>query len=363
MTPPARGTIRLCSSVLVPLVIFALLGAEGTAAARLQAARHRNNNAKHGVVPAIPEEHPDGVRLAVSRPKPVVHPKPQRKAAPRIAWPAIPQEQLASFNTKSVFSGLGAWVDVYDYPVLPLDKTIRVMRNAGVQTLYIETGGTWTSSSVIPASVRWLVAAHNAGMKVVAWYLPYYSNVRFDVARTLQIARFNWRGYKFDGVGIDIEFKGAMGNNKIWNHNVVEHFSRVRHRLGPNYPLAAIPPPPLQMRLAPSTWHGFPWTQLGKLSSDIMLMSYWSFRSGCPQIRLNCAYEFTKYNVEITRAMTGGRVPIHIIGGVGDGINWKQLNQFVQGALDAHADGASIYDVVTTRPEWWRSLARLRALG
>src|ERR1044072_9980947 len=142
MTPPARGTIRWCSSVLLPLVIFALFGAEGTAAARLQAARHQNKNVTHDVVPASPEEHPDGVRLVVSKPKPVVHPKAQPKPAPRIAWPAIPQEQLARFSTKSVFSGLGAWVDVYDYPVLPLDKTIRVMRNAGVQTLYVETGGT-----------------------------------------------------------------------------------------------------------------------------------------------------------------------------------------------------------------------------
>ena len=151
-----------------------------------------------------------------------------------------------------------------------------------------------------------------------------------------------WNGIRFDGVGVDIEFKGAMGNNRIWNRNVVAHMNGVRHALGPDYPLAAIPPPPLQMRLAPETWQGFPWAQLGKVSSDIMLMSYWSFRTGCPRIALNCPYEFTKYNVEITRRLTGDRVPIHVIGGVGDGITWSGLNQFVQGAIDAHADLAAI---------------------
>jgi hypothetical protein len=117
------------------------------------------------------------------------------------------------------------------------------------------------------------------------------------------------------------------------------------------------------MLLAPNMWSGFPWQQLGRLSSDIMLMSYWSFRNGCPLIRRYCAYEFTKYNVEITRRMTGGHVPIHVIGGVGDSINSRELDQFVQGAIDAHADGASIYDIGTTQPRWWRSLARLRVLS
>lgn len=361
MTPPARGYIRFCSSALVPLVLLVMLWPQHDrrTAAHLEAARH----AKYGVVPAIPQELPDGVHLAVRKPKPAPHAKPQPKPAPHIAWPGIPQEQLAKFGTSSVFSGLGAWVDVYDYPLLPLHKTIAVLKKAGVQTLYMETGMSGTRQAVVPESVPWLVAAHKAGMKVVAWYLPYYVNVHSDVARTVWIARFTHNGIRFDGVGVDIEFKGAMGNNRIWNRNVVAHMNGVRHALGPDYPLAAIPPPPLQMRLAPETWQGFPWAQLGKVSSDIMLMSYWSFRTGCPRIALNCPYEFTKYNVEITRRLTGDRVPIHVIGGVGDGITWSGLNQFVQGAIDAHADGASIYDIGTTRPQWWRSLSRLRDLG
>jgi len=352
MTSPARGYVRLCSSVIVPLVLLALVWphTDHRTAAHLPA--HHS-----GVVPAIPLELPDGVHLVV------VKPKPKPAPSPRLVWPAISQEAISTADKKSVFSGLGAWVDVYDYPVLPLEQTIATLKAAGVHTLYMETGLSSTKQAIVPASLPWLVAAHNAGMKVVAWYLPYYVNVRSDIARTVWIARFNYHGIRFDGVGVDIEYKAAMPNIPMWNRNVVSHMIGVRRALGPNYPLAAIPPPPLQMRLAPTMWAGFPWTQLGKTSSEIMLMSYWSFRTGCPHVRINCAYEFTKYNVLLTRQLTGGRVPIHVIGGVGDGINTRQLNQFVQGAIDAQADGASIYDVGTTKPGWWRSLSRLRTLG
>jgi hypothetical protein len=346
--------------VLATLVFVSLLGSQAgqRTAAHLTAARRHV-----GVVPAIPLELPDGVHLVIVKPKATPKVSQAPRPAARVVWPAIPKEAFSGLNTRSVFSGLGAWVDVYDYPVLPLEKTIAILKAAGVETLYMETGMSSTKQAVVPESLPWLVAAHNAGMKVVAWYLPYYVNVPLDVARTVWIARLNYRGIRFDGIGIDIEYKGAMSNGRIWNRNVVRHMNGVRRALGPNFPLAAIPPPPLQMRLAPAMWRGFPWAQIGNVSSEIMLMSYWSFRTGCPQVRINCAYEFTKYNVLLTRQLTGGRVPIHTIGGVGDGINHRQLNEFVQGAFDAHADGASIYDIGTTKPGWWRSLTKLRALG
>ena len=355
MTPPARGYVRLCSSVIAPLVLLALLWpqTDPRTAAHLQAARRHT-----GVVPAIPLELPDGVHLPTLKPKT----QPAVTPSPRVTWPAIPLEALDTVAKSPIFSGFGAWVDVYDYPVLPLGKTIATLKAAGVQTLYMETGMSGSQPPIVPPSVPWLLAAHNAGMKVVAWYLPDYANVRSDVARTVSIAHFQSRGVRFDGIGVDIEYKGAVPNGAIWNRNVVIHMRGVRQALGLSYPLAAIAPPPLQMRLAPATWSGFPWRELGSLSSEIMLMSYWSFRTGCPRIHFSCAYEFTKDNVLITRQLTGGRVPIHIIGGVGDHIDRHQLNRFIRGALDAHADGASIYDIGTTQLSWWRPLAGLRRL-
>jgi hypothetical protein len=302
---------------------------------------------KHDTLVAPAHEMVDG-----ARPKPKPKPKPKAPAPAPVA-----------IHHGSVFSGLGAWVDLYDIPVLNAERTVATLRAAGVQTLYLQTGRSDTKHSIEPGVLRWLITAHRAGLNVVGWYLPYYSNVRFDTQRSVAVARFSWHGIRFDGVGIDIEFKGAVKSNAKWNRYVVLQLEAVRRALGPAYPLAAIPPPPLQMRLAPRYWAGFPWRGLARSSSDIMLMSYWSFFGDCPRVRLHCPYEYTRQNVLLTRRLTGGRVPIHIIGGVGDGITDYELGQFIQGARAANADGASIYDVATTKPRWWRTLRYARAFG
>ena len=117
------------------------------------------------------------------------------------------------------------------------------------------------------------------------------------------------------------------------------------------------------MAVAPKFWAGFPWESLGRSTSEIMLMDYWSARSGCPEIPMHCAYQFTKFNVIQTRALTGNRVPIHVIGGVATHVTKDEVAAFVKGAHDARADGASIYDFGSTPVGWWPVLRSLRSLG
>jgi hypothetical protein len=57
-----------------------------------------------------------------------------------------------------------------------------------------------------------------------------------------------------------------------------------------------------------------------------------------------------------------GNKPVHTIGGVGDVVDTREVAGFVRGALDADAFGASLYDLRTTVPQFWRHLERLRAL-
>lgn len=262
-----------------------------------------------------------------------------------------------------LFRGLGAWIDLFDMD-LDADAYIAQMAGSGVRTLYLQTGRSNSDSQMDPRAGRWLVAAHEAGMKVVGWYLPFYSKPQVDLIRTLHVANYTYQGHSFDGVGVDIEYRAAVPGVFTWNRRVSEHLKQVRKALGPGYPLAAIPPTPLQMRVAPTHWAGFPWQNLGKFSDAILLMSYWSDRTGCPLVRHHCAYEFTAYNVDLTRQLIGrdDRI-IHVIGGVGDRIGRSELLDFVRGAVDAAANGASIYDARTTRPSWWKDLKALRGLG
>jgi len=241
-------------------------------------------------------------------------------------------------------------------------KTVAMLRAHGVQTLYLQSGESSTDDAVLPDDGPWLVAAHSAGIKVVAWYLPHYKDLALDVQRTVAAARYEYLGHHFDGVGVDIEYRRAV-KGKAWMKAVADHMALVRRALGPRYPLAAIPPPPLKMAVAPNYWAGFPWASLGRSSSEIMLMAYWTARGDCPEIQDHCAYGYTKENVIQARQLTGGKVRIHVIGGVGTHSTTAQIVAFVKGANDARADGASIYDVGTTQPAWWPLLRALRGLG
>jgi hypothetical protein len=276
--------------------------------------------------------------------------------APTVIVP-LPEDRL------DVFRGLGAWVDLYDFRLNPRATVARLARH-GVGTLYIQTGRSNTAYGLDPRSGAWLREAHRAGLRVVGWYLPTYADVRLDLRRTVAIQRARFGADRFDGLGIDIEVQSAVRSHAVWNRRVVALSTLVRRAVGPRYPVAAIQPPPLQMRLAPRTWAGYPWRSLAGVSDTMMLMSYWSYRRDCPQRPLHCPYRFTRQNVALTRRLTGRPdVLVHVIGGVGSDINPRELAEFVRAAKDARADGASIYDVATTASAFWPQLSALRALG
>ena len=332
---------RASGALLISVVAASMVGGE------LPSSSRGRTNVDHGASPRETDQPA------------ATDAKPKRRPRGRLAATQVP----ARYDRLHVFGGLGAWVDLYDYEHLHPARTVRLLKRKGVRTLYVQTGWPSTRSPVVPAAGRWLVAGHRAGLKVVGWYLPHYRNLREDVRRTIAIARYRRHGHRFDGLGIDVEFRGALRSRATWMRRVAHHSRIVRARR-PRFPIASIPPTPLQMQVAPSYWKGFPWRAVAKNSDAILLMSYWSDRSGCPRIRRHCAYEFTKRNVRLTRRLSGvPRMPIHIIGGVGDSISGKQLRAFVRGAIDGGADGASIYDLVTTRRAWWRPLGKLRRLG
>jgi hypothetical protein len=269
---------------------------------------------------------------------------------------------IAIDRTTPIFGGLGAWIDKFDYSTLQVQDTVARMQQAGVRTLYIQSGTSLSKTSIKPGVRRWLVASHRAGIRVVGWYLPYYSNMQRDIKRTIAIARYRYAGHRFDGLGVDIEISGPI-SHAAWNRRIAGHLRAVRTKLGAKYPIAAIPPPPLQMRLAPNHWGGFPWRKVAAPSDAILLMSYWSVRTGCPVIIRHCAYNFTRDNVRLTRKLAGPDVDIHVIGGVADGISRAELLAFVRGAIDGGADGASMYDIASMPKAWWSPLSLLDDLG
>ena len=263
----------------------------------------------------------------------------------------------------AAFRDLGAWVDLYDYGLDP-KTAIETMHSHGVKTVYLQTARYNSSADIVyPADVdAWLLEAHRAGMKVVGWYLPAYSEyMDTDVRRTVAIAQHRSpSGQKFDALGVDIEYKGATSSLSEFNANIVTHLDRVRSGAGSSFTIAAIVPSPVGMSLSPSSWTGFPWAQIGSRTHVVMPMAYWSYRTDCSTNASHCPRQYAIDNVNQARALTGR--PVHIIGGIGNDVSASEVSQFVDGVRAANAYGGSLYDYRTTSSSYWQYLEKLNLL-
>lgn len=267
----------------------------------------------------------------------------------------------------SAFAKLGAWVDVYDYG-LDAWKVSGVMKSKGVRTIYLQTGR-WNSPSEANTAQFtnkskvdwWIHSAHARGMKIVGWYLPAYNDMARDVRRSVMVWTYRTgKKQHFDGVGIDIEYKGKMPTQSAWNNAVATHLQKVRAQLGVRAPIASITPAPLGMAVAPKHWAGFPWKAIAAQSNVMMPMGYWSYRKDCASNASHCPYGYTKGNVTETRRLTGNSsIPVHAVGGVADGIDVQGVKDFVRAARDTRAYGGSLYDYRTTTAPMWGPLSPL----
>jgi hypothetical protein len=312
---------------------------------------------------------PDLVHPLFESPTPTPSPTamPSHSPAPKPKPTPTPTKRAAG-PSLTAFRGLGAWVDLYDYEFVEAEPAVADMAAHGVKTLYLQTGR-WNKPAPDNASnfqnygavERWLTSAHAHGLKVIGWYLPAYDDMTRDVRRTRAIAQFrSHSGQKFDGLGIDVEYKGQMPSLAAWNRAVATHAKKVRTALGSRYAIAAIVPAPLAMEVRPESWVGFPWRSLADVSNVFMPMAYWSFRHDCAEKPEHCAYGYTKGNVERVRALTGKpRVPVHVIGGVGDEISTDDVSEFVRAANAVDVYGGSLYDYQTTKAEYWPLLGKL----
>ncbi|HKA93362.1 MAG TPA: hypothetical protein VKE97_06130, partial [Acidimicrobiia bacterium] len=94
----------------------------------------------------------------------------------------------------TAYRGLGTWVDVYEYvpalqkahrkpPVTPSD--VDKMKDHGVKTLYLQSAqddSRTPGATVTPKLLgQFLERAHDAGLRVVGWYLPHFDDLDADL--------------------------------------------------------------------------------------------------------------------------------------------------------------------------------------
>ncbi|CAN5552573.1 hypothetical protein BH10ACT3_BH10ACT3_01540 [soil metagenome] len=207
--------------------------------------------------------------------------------------------------------------------------------------------------------------AHSHDIRVVGWYLPEFTDVKFDLDRLVAMAQFG-----FDGLGIDIE-STANADVAARTQNLITESAFMRGAF-PALPLAAIPVTPvIWEELNRSWWPNFPYKKLVPYFDAWMPMAYWSYRYNTFTNWYD-PYQYVYQSVVRLRALTGQpELPVHPIGGEATPVssNGKPTppqtspsDIFWMNAamVDSGSIGGSIYDDNTTPPSLYDSLQLFR---
>jgi hypothetical protein len=258
---------------------------------------------------------------------------------------------------RTPYAGLGTWLDIYatSFWAHP-QQEVAAMARDGVRTLYLQTGNYEQRVDVVRrrAVGQFVDAAHAAGIRVVAWYLPAFTDPAQDTRRALAAIRFrSARGERFDSFALDIE-ASLVKPASLRTRRLLRLSARLRTAVGHRYTLGAIIPSPVGIRRHPTYWPRFPYRQLAG-SYDVFLPMAYATDAGVRGIKATRAYNAA--DVAIIRRRTGKpHVPIHLIGGLANAMGARELTGFMQAVGDCGPLGYSLYAFSITRPATWKAL-------
>ena len=271
----------------------------------------------------------------------------------------------------SVYEGLGAWIDAYDYgPAyhrphegrLLVPEDVDALAARGVSTLFLQATRLDPRSPqgiVDPILVgRFLERFHQRGLRVVGWYLPKFADLESDLANLRLIRDFEVGGHRFDAIGVDIEWRRDVGDHGERSRRVVELSRRLRAETSGLSIAAIVYPPVLLDTVYPRHWPGFPWAELAGVYDAWLPMTYWT--ETAPGSAYREGYRYTSESIRRLREkLANPSVPVHPVGGVADTSTTEDVEGFVRAAREAGAVGLSVYDFRTTSLAGWEVLQRV----
>ena len=254
------------------------------------------------------------------------------------------------------FAGLGTWVDIYSSEWNDPKAAVAGMARHGVKTLYLETGNYSHAAPVYRPSEagRFIEAAHAAGIRVVAWYLPSFLILKQDRRKAVGAIRFrSATGQRFDGFALDIEATKVRGL-RLRNNRLLMLSARIRNAVHRKYPLGAITPSPVGM--SPSYWPNIPYSSLTHYYKAFLPMAYSTLReihtrSGTRAFMASTVRAIRKASGDVTFL-------VHIIGGLSGSMGRAEATGFMQAVTQTKPFGYSLYAFGQTTPATWRALAR-----
>lgn len=266
-----------------------------------------------------------------------------------------PAAQAGPRSSVRPFRGFGTWIDIYDKQWDNPEAAVAKMAREKVQTLYLETANYRTDRSIFRRSraARFIESAHAHGIKVVAWYLPDFKNLKRDLQRSRAAIRFRTpNGHRFDRFALDIE-STVVTDIERRNRRMFRLTKRIRDVAG-NMAIGAITPDPIGSLY----WPNFPYAKVAKRYQALMPMGYFTYRtSGAKGVRRH-----VRAGIDALRNMTTADKRIHYIGGLAVDANKREVRAYRRVAMNQKILGGSLYDFADTRAGQWDALRALRRL-
>ncbi len=254
------------------------------------------------------------------------------------------------------FVGLSTWIDIYDVELTPREQIERAAA-ARVQVVFLQSARHKSRRDIHDPDRygRTIELAHDNGMLVTGWYVPDFVDQPRDLRRSQAAIAFQSpRGDRVDAFGLDIELEDVP-NPAERTRRLLRLSEALRRWTGPDYPMAAIVLPPLQLDLRPGWWPDFPYADLRAFYDVFVPMNYSSFRG----TDARTTYRWNVDNVtEMRRRADDPALPVHIAGGIAD--SFPHVDAFIRAVHDAEALGGGLYDLHTTHPQAWPILQQLR---
>jgi hypothetical protein len=267
-----------------------------------------------------------------------------------------------STREPTAYAGVGTWIDIFAkkawrHP----ERQVAAMARYGAQTLYLETGNYKQKADLVRPRIlgRFLDAAHAAGLRVVAWYLPSFVHPRRDERRALAAVNFHSaNGERFDSFALDIEAT-LVRRIQLRNRRLLQLSARLRADVGREYALGAIVPSPVGM--SPSYWPGIPYRSLAR-SYDVFLPMAYSTLRGARGSKATLHYMAA--TVAAVRTGTANpHIPIHLIGGLSGAMGAGETAGFMRAVAACVPFGFSLYAFPTTSRAAWTALTATLPAG
>jgi hypothetical protein len=198
--------------------------------------------------------------------------------------------------------------------------------------------------------------AHDNDLAVVAWFLPYVTDLDADEQFLRELVHFRVAPDDddgFDAIALDIEDTRAVPDLALRNDRVVELARRARAIMDDEMALGGIVYPAVQIEVInPTLWPDFPYKRLARHIDVWMPMAYYTFRDEESGWRDALAY--SRESVTRLRSnLDDDDAEVHLIGGIADQTTPADIERFLRAVRRTDSVGYSVYDFATTSSAAW----------